>query len=66
MLLPNVALKDLQDEANFTKLMVMQEELKNLPFGDVWEEYCKQQGVAADETWYDEVLQYEKDVLSKR
>ena len=66
MLLPNAALKSLQDEANFTKLMVMQEELKSLPFGDVWEEYCRQQGVVADESWYDEVLQYEKDVLSKR
>jgi len=66
MLLPNAALKNLQDEANFTKLMVMQEELKSLPFGDVWEEYCRQQGVVADESWYDEVLQYEKDVLSKR
>ena len=46
--------------------MVISEETKTLPFGDVWEEYCKQEGVIADETWFGEVEKYEKEVLSKR
>ena len=66
MVTPNAELKALQDEANFTKLMVMQEEMKTLPFGDIWAEYCKECGVAADTSWYDEIMKYEKDVLSKR
>ena len=66
MVMPNAQLKALQDEANFTKLMVMQEEMKTLPFGDIWAEYCKECGVAADTSWYDEIMKYEKDVLSKR
>ena len=66
MVTPNAQLKALQDEANFTKLMVMQEEMKTLPFGDIWAEYCKECGVAADTSWYDEIMKYEKDVLSKR
>lgn len=56
----------LQDESNFTKILVMNEELKTLPFGDIWTEYCTRQGVPADESWFDTVLEYEKDVLLQR
>ena len=66
MCTPNEMLKDLQDKANFTKLMVMQEEMKTLPFGDIWAKYCEECGVAADTAWFDDIMQYEKDVLSKR
>lgn len=66
MVTPYATLKKLQDEANFTKLMVMQEEMKTMPFGDVWAEYCRECGVAADTSWYDEIMKYEKDILSAR
>lgn len=59
-------LKKLQDEGNFSKLMVMQEELKTMPFGDVWEEYCKVCGKPVDGQWYPQIEKYEADVLSKR
>ena len=65
LLLPNAILKALQDECNFTELFVMQEELKTLPLGDVWEEYLRRENVAGD-NWFETVKQYEKDVLSKR
>ncbi len=63
---PHEALKKLQDENRLTELMVMQEEMKVSPFGDVWNKYCEECGVIADATWYDAVAQYEKDVLLKR
>ncbi len=66
MLLPNEKLKHLQDTAQFTELMAVHEELKMLPFGDVWAEYCASCGVNADISWFDEIKAYEKDVLSKR
>ena len=66
LLQPNATLKKLQDESNFTKLMVMQEELKTMPFGDVWNEYCRSCGKPADGQWFPEIERYEKDVLSKR
>ena len=34
MLMPNEALKKLQNESRFTELMAIQEELKTMPFGD--------------------------------
>ena len=48
LLTPNEALKKLQDENRFTELMVMQDETKTMPFGDVWKEYCEQCGVPGD------------------
>ncbi len=62
---PHEMLKKLQDTAQFSKKMVIMEECKTLPLGDVWTEYCKQCGVAA-EGWYDEIQKYEDEVLSKR
>ena len=63
---PNEQLKKLQDESRFTELMVMQEAVKELPFGDVWNEYCQSCGVTGDVSWYKEVETYEKEVLAKR
>ncbi|MDD3693509.1 MAG: L-rhamnose isomerase [Oscillospiraceae bacterium] len=66
LLHPHKKLKSLQDEGRFTQLMVLKEELKTYPFGDIWEYYCKSQNVPADESWYEEIEKYETDVLSKR
>ncbi len=63
---PNAMLKGLQDDGKLTKLLVAQEEMKTLPFGAVWEEYCARCGVAGDMSWFDEIEKYEKEVLSKR
>lgn len=65
LLLPNEKLKQLQDESRFTELLVMQEEVKTLPFGDVWDEYCTRCGVSSND-WFKEVKEYEEEVLSKR
>ena len=63
-LLEPKSLKKLQDENNFTELMVRQEELKTMPFGAVWEEYLRRETVPQD--YFAEIKRYEADVLSKR
>lgn len=63
---PHKLLKELQDKGDFTRLLMMQEEVKMLPLTDVWEEYCKECGVKANEAWFDEIIKYEEEVLSKR
>ena len=63
---PNAELKKLQDENRMTELMVMQEELKMYPFGDVWDEYCRECGVDSDYSWFAAVKKYEDEVLLKR
>ena len=64
LLQPNKELKALQEENRMTELMVLQEELKTAPLGDVWEEYLKECGLEND--YIKDVLEYEKDVLLKR
>ncbi len=63
---PDKRLKKLQDEAGFTELMVEQEAIKLLPLGDIWEEYCRRQGVPEDRNFFAEVKKYEEEVLLKR
>ncbi|MBC8596616.1 L-rhamnose isomerase [Qingrenia yutianensis] len=64
LLTPHKMLKELQDSGDLTALMVKNEELKTLPFGDVWEKYLADENVNSD--YLSEIKKYEKDVLSKR
>lgn len=64
LLSPNDELKQLQANNNFTKLMVMQEELKTMPFGVVWSEYLSRESIKED--YLTEILKYEKEVLVNR
>ena len=50
-LLEPPTLKEMQNKGNFTKLMVVSEEVKTLPFGEVWNEYCRQCGKPLDGEW---------------
>lgn len=65
-LLPDEELRELQNTRNFTKLMMRFEEMKTMPFGAVWDQYCRMQNVPEGDHWYVEVERYEKEVLSKR
>lgn len=64
MLEPSKAMKEMQNSNDFTSLMVMHEELKTMPFGDVWEEYLKQTDTPID--YLNEVKKNENEVLKKR
>ena len=64
LLLPNAAMKDAQEKGEFTKLMYLQERVKMLPFGDVWEEYLKECGL--DENYFETIMDYEKKILKER
>ena len=59
-------LKEMQNNSSFTKLMVVQEELKTLPFGDVWNEYCARCKNPLDGEWFKSVEKYENEELSRR
>ena len=66
LLEPTADLTALQNKNNWTELMVRAEELKTLPFGDVWDEYCKACGAPCDGEWFGEVKDYEANILSNR
>ncbi|WP_443722843.1 L-rhamnose isomerase, partial [Ruminococcus sp.] len=64
LLEPSDTMKELQNNADFTSLMVMHEELKTMPFGDIWAEYLKETNTPAD--YLAEAKKYEKEVLENR
>ncbi len=66
LLTPHATLAEMQKNGNFTELMMLREELKTYPMGEVWAEFCARNGVDGAETWFDEIKSYERDVLSKR
>ena len=65
LLQPYAQLKAMQDEANFTEQMMLQEEMKTLPYGDVWEEYLKRNNFAGSD-WFAAVRDYENKILKER
>ncbi|MDL2235430.1 L-rhamnose isomerase [Christensenellaceae bacterium OttesenSCG-928-L17] len=66
LLLPHKRMKKLQDEARFTELMMLNEELKTYPFGEIWAHWCDMENVPADESWFLEVERHERQVLAAR
>ena len=66
LLTPWGLLKEAQDNGDHTRVLALQEELKTLPWGEVWDEYLKRQGMVSDAKMFEEVKQYEKEVLLKR
>lgn len=66
LLTPWVLLKKTQDEHDHTLTLELQEEVKSLPWMEVWREYCLRQGCFQDDEWYELVKKYEKEVMAKR
>ena len=64
LLQPSDKMKELQNESNFTELMVISEEMKTAPLGDVWEEYLRRENIESD--YLSKVSEYEKTVLGER
>lgn len=66
LLTPWHLLKEAQESYDHTGVLALQEELKTLPSGEVWDEYLKRQGMVSDAEMFEEVRLYEKEVLSKK
>lgn len=66
LLQPHDELRRLQDAGDFTRRLMLLEDCKTLPFGDIWEEYCRRNAVPADKDWFCHVADYETRVLLRR
>jgi len=64
LLEPVKQMKQLQEENRMTELMAYQEELKTAPFGDIWEEYLRREGV--ESSYMEKVKEYEEKELVNR
>ena len=65
-MLEPAAIREAEEKFDYTSRLVLTEEIKQLPWGAIWDEYCVQCGVPAGFDWLENVKKYEADVLSKR
>jgi L-rhamnose isomerase len=66
LLEPTERLRQLEQDGDFTGRLAMLEELKNLPYGAVWDYYCGTNDAPVGMAWLEEVRRYEQEVLSQR
>jgi L-rhamnose isomerase len=66
LLEPAALLRSAEKAGDNTLRLALFEEAKTLPFGAVWDEYCRRKEVPAGPQWMDEVKSYEKSVLAGR
>ncbi|NVM17437.1 MAG: L-rhamnose isomerase [Candidatus Lokiarchaeota archaeon] len=66
MLQPLNVLKNYENQDKLFQRLALFEELKSLPFGDVWNYYCYKHNVPVGKDWIKDVEEYEKTVLLKR
>lgn len=66
MLEPIRALREYEQNGDFTSRLAYLEELKTMPFGAIWDYYCQTRDVPVGTAWLDEVKSYEKNILARR
>jgi len=66
LLEPTEKLRRMEANGDYTSRLAMLEELKTLPFGAVWDYYCRKSDVPIGDAYMKEVKDYEAAVTSKR
>jgi len=66
LLTPHVLLTAMQERREFTEKMILMEELKTYPFGDVWNYFCEINNVPCSGDWLNEVNRYVEKNFSDR
>lgn len=65
-LTPSEQMRQMQDSGNFGGVMAYREAVKELPFGEVYAEYCRRQGVPCGTEVYENICAYEAKILTER
>ena len=66
LLEPVALLRKYEDEGRLFERLAQLEEDKNMPWGAVYDEFCRRAGVPIGEDFIADIHQYEQDVLLKR
>lgn len=66
LLTPHAALRELERRGDFTGRLCLWERLRTLPYGEIWEEFCANQGVPGEAEWLREIQNHEKREFAKR
>lgn len=66
LLEPYEMMKKMEAEGDFTSRLVLQEELKSMSFGTIWDYYCTKKNVPVGMSYLDNIKEYEKRILMNR
>lgn len=66
LLEPQEMLLEFERENRGFEKMALLERQATLPFGEIWKEYCRRNNVVDDDEMVEEILLYEKEILSLR
>ncbi|MCF7934261.1 MAG: L-rhamnose isomerase [Spirochaetia bacterium] len=66
LLEPTGLLKEYEESGNLYARLGLLEQLKSMPFGIIWDEFCAREGVCRESEVIQEVLTYEQQVLKER
>lgn len=65
-LMPYEKLAKLQDDMDYSQIMLELENAKFMPFSIVWDAYCEQKGVLKDSELYEDIMNYENEIKEER
>lgn len=65
LLQPIGLLKDAEAALNFSDRFILTEELKDLPYGTVWENFCERQGTASGRALFERLNAYQASVAER-
>ena len=66
LLEPTDMLLQAENSGNLGERLALTEEFKTLPFGNVWDKYCLDEGVPAGSGWLNTINEYTETILKKR
>ncbi|WOO42747.1 L-rhamnose isomerase [Rubellicoccus peritrichatus] len=66
LLRPTEKLRQVELAGDYTSRLALMEDVRSLPWGAVWNEYCERCNTPPDHQWLGTVKAYEADVLSQR
>jgi len=66
LLEPAALLRQVEADGDNTRRLALLEEMKDLPFGALWDAYCLKKSVPVGAEWLAEVKRYEREVLARR
>lgn len=66
LLEPTERLRKAERDGDLTARLTLMEEFKDMPYGAVWDHYCRQSEVPVGQAWLGEIKKYEQNVLSQR
>jgi L-rhamnose isomerase len=66
LLEPSSQLREAETAGNLTTRLALLEEAKSLPWGAVWDEFCRRKDVPIGTAWLTDVLDYERKIAEHR